>query len=182
MASELYVETLKGLTSGANANTVTVGSGQTLYAPGHVIQVVQTYKTDAFSMTTATTETDITGLSVTITPSSASSKVLVTCTVHWSADASQNSVILLKRGSTTIGSGTSGSVKNGFSMANQGVTDNRLVMPSNIMYLDSPSTTSATTYKIAAWTDNSVLLGVNRRATNTEYGMSSHITAMEIAG
>ena len=40
MASELYVETLKGLTSGANANKVIVPAGQTLYAPGHVIQVV----------------------------------------------------------------------------------------------------------------------------------------------
>jgi len=38
MASELTVQTLRGPTSGANADTVLIPSGQTLHAPGHVIQ------------------------------------------------------------------------------------------------------------------------------------------------
>ena len=42
MASELTVQTLRGPTSGANADTVLIPSGQTLHAPGHVIQVVNT--------------------------------------------------------------------------------------------------------------------------------------------
>ena len=40
MASELTVQTLRGPTSGANADTVLIPSGQTLHAPGHVMQVV----------------------------------------------------------------------------------------------------------------------------------------------
>ena len=42
MASELTVQTLRGPTSGTNANKVLIPSGQTLHAPGHVIQVVST--------------------------------------------------------------------------------------------------------------------------------------------
>ena len=38
MASELTVQTIKGPTSGANANTVLVPSGHNLHVPGHVIQ------------------------------------------------------------------------------------------------------------------------------------------------
>ena len=41
MASELEVTTIRGLSSGADANKIIVPSGQTLSAPGHVIQVVQ---------------------------------------------------------------------------------------------------------------------------------------------
>jgi len=148
---------------------------------GSVLQVVQAYKNDAFT-TTSNSETDITGLSVTITPSSASSKILVMTTVHWSSASSSNGQLRVRRNGTLIANGTSGTVGNGFSMANQGVTDSRLVMPSNIVFLDAPSTTSATTYKVAMDQDGSVLFAVNRRANNTEFGMSSHITVMEIAG
>jgi hypothetical protein len=45
-------------------------------ATGKVLQVVSTTKTDTFT-TTSTSFTDITGMSVSITPSSASNKILV---------------------------------------------------------------------------------------------------------
>ena len=48
----------------------------TLARAGNILQVKQTVKTDTFTMT-GTTFTDVTGLSVTITPSSSSSKVLI---------------------------------------------------------------------------------------------------------
>ena len=41
--STLHVENLKGPTSGANANTIIVPSGQSFSAPGHVVQVGHTY-------------------------------------------------------------------------------------------------------------------------------------------
>ena len=44
---------------------------------GKVLQVKQTVKTDTFSSTTTGSDVDITGLSVSITPSSASNKILV---------------------------------------------------------------------------------------------------------
>jgi hypothetical protein len=51
-------------------------------ATGKVLQVVQTTKTDTFT-TTSTSFTDVTGLSVSITPSSASSKILIFSEIIW---------------------------------------------------------------------------------------------------
>ena len=47
--STLHVENLKGLSSGGNANKIIVPSGQTLHAPGHVIQTLSTTLTSASS-------------------------------------------------------------------------------------------------------------------------------------
>ena len=67
MASELRVD--KIIPTGG----VPTGGG------GGVIQVVQTVKKDRFSMT-GSTFTDITGMSLTITPAAASSKIFITST------------------------------------------------------------------------------------------------------
>ena len=45
MASELQVTTIRGVPTGANANQINIPAGQTLHAPGHVLQVVQATKT-----------------------------------------------------------------------------------------------------------------------------------------
>ena len=76
MASELTVQTLKGPTSGANANKIIVPAGHTLAAAGHVVQVVNnaTNYQMALSATGVLTET---GLEATITPTSASSKIFI---------------------------------------------------------------------------------------------------------
>ena len=49
MASELTVQTLRGPTSGANADTVLIPSGQTLHAPGHVIHCEQQKGNNSFT-------------------------------------------------------------------------------------------------------------------------------------
>ncbi len=71
--SELSVGQLRGLT--ANSNVITVPAGHTLYAPGHVVQVVE------FTSSTVVTNNSSTyvstGLSATITPSSISSKIMI---------------------------------------------------------------------------------------------------------
>lgn len=75
MASELTVQTLRGPTSGANADTVLIPSGQTLHAPGHVLQVV--HETGADSDVTGSSNTWFNGpLSVSITPKLNTSKIL----------------------------------------------------------------------------------------------------------
>ena len=73
-----------------------------VFPAGHVLQVVSTTKTDFFS-TTSTTYVDVTGLSATITPSSTSSKILVSVTgaSSGSADNSFGYAVLL-RDSTQI--------------------------------------------------------------------------------
>jgi len=171
--------TLDGTTGVSAVQAGAVESGD--LPAGSVIQVVQTYKTNIFTRT-ATSEDDIPGMSVDITPSSASSKIMVMATLNWSSNGSSNVWINLKRGSTYLGRGTGGSKDNGFYSSNVGATDNRIVTPTNINYLDSPSTTSTTNYRIVVQSDNSNLFTVNTRAINSFYGSSSHITVMEIAG
>ena len=60
MASELEVTTIRGLSSGANANQILVPSGQTLHAPGHVIQTIHS-ETDSRASYTSTSLVNVTG-------------------------------------------------------------------------------------------------------------------------
>ena len=77
-------------------------------ASGGIIQVVSTTKTDTFS--SSSTNTDITGLSVTITPQSSSSKILVFMSVTGTNQhTSQRFAFGLKRGSTEIAQGDAAS-------------------------------------------------------------------------
>jgi hypothetical protein len=146
---------------------------------GSVLQVVQTVKLDAFT-TSSGTPVDVTGLSVSITPSSASNKILVLGQIGGGSDATTGWYVNLVRGSTNLGVGTGGSLynttfSNFFSNANawSGVP---------VIFLDSPNTTSSTTYKIQAFAGGGVgTVAINRRAGDAVIGFSSTITVMEIA-
>ena len=144
---------------------------------GSVLQVVSVTKVDVFS-TTSTTYTDVTGLSVSITPTSASNKVLVFVTVT-GGSASDDFLFQLVRNSTAIGNGTGGSVDNGFGMSSS-VEGTTSALQSSINFLDSPATTSATTYKVQFLVRSGTGV-VNRRGSNASFGTSSSITVMEIA-
>ena len=108
---------------------------------GKVLQVVQsTYSTNTVSSSTSYIDV---GLSVNITPSSATSKIFVihNGTVYLDAAGNKDSSVRLVRDATTIseqignvGSSTSSSIIAGISFG----------------YLDSPATTSALTYKVQA--------------------------------
>ena len=140
---------------------------------GSVLQVVSTTKTNAFT-TTSTSFTDVTGLSVAITPSSATSKILVTAAVQHSISVTNNNVwVQLVRNSTAIGNGT-----DGFGGSRADTTS--LIWCSTISYLDSPATTSSTTYKIQLKAGAGTA-AVNTRASDSAFLVSSHITVMEIA-
>ena len=82
MAGTLSVQKIQGLASSATPTTVEISSGHVLNAPGHVIQTLQAVKTDTTS-STSTDFVDISGLSIAITPSSTSSKVLIICNFCW---------------------------------------------------------------------------------------------------
>ena len=153
---------------------------------GNVLQVVSTTKTDTFT-TTATSFTDITGLSVSITPTSASSKILVFVNVNGSQQYGANRVALrLLRNSTTIDAGTAvGSRQAAF--GGFGTPDSTI--PSATVsgnHLDNPATTSSVTYKMqVACIAGGGTAYVNRtQADGDESGqirMPSNITVMEIA-
>jgi hypothetical protein len=114
-----------------------------------VLQVVSA-STNTQVQITSTTYTD-SGLTATITPSSTASKILVLTSqmVETSRDANQsNNGIRLLRGSTSIGEfgDAAGLYSFGIIAGNTTVVIQRT--PLSINYMDSPATTSATTYKI----------------------------------
>ena len=70
---------------------------------GGILQVKNTLKTDQFS-TTSTSFTDITGLSVTITASSSSNKIYISCMVF--ANCQDSAVLRFVKDGTVIAAGT----------------------------------------------------------------------------
>ena len=140
---------------------------------GKIGQVLSTFKDDAFS-TSSGTFVDVTGLSVAITPSAATSKILVIAMVSTSATSTADHFLNLNRDSTAICQTTSGST---ISTAALNVTDIQ-TLHNAINFLDSPATTSAITYKFQAKVGSNTMY-VNRRATDT-LGSTSTITVMEI--
>tara|TARA_R100000278_G_scaffold49302_1_gene42208 strand:- start:413 stop:1003 length:591 start_codon:yes stop_codon:yes gene_type:complete len=152
---------------------------------GKILQVIQTFKTDGTSQAgnSSSTYYDISGMSVTITPSSSSNKVLV----NWVAQVNSNSTdrnnsIRLLRDSTVIGNSTAGSSQN--AQTDHRTTNDTNCHPFTMMYLDSPNTTSAVTYKLQ-WAiegsgGNATGYYLNRDAYAAQ-GAVSHITVMEVA-
>lgn len=140
-----------------------------------IIQVQSVFKADAFT-SSAASWTDITGLSVSITPTSSSSTILVMVNVTGSNAASDGQVRLVRNG-TAIGISTAGTTYNGFGKIN-GFNYSSLLMGQN--YVDSPATTSATTYKVQLYTVGSTSY-INRAPIDTLHGTVSSIVVMEIA-
>ena len=143
---------------------------------GAVLQVVQTVKTDDFS-TSSTSFVDITGLSAAITPLSTSSKILVDVRIGGYDVTSASTVFFnIVRGSTTLSTGTAGTgTACTFAItANADRGEN-----ATMCLLDSPSTTSATTYKIQARTGG-INVDINKRSG--VHSNISTITLTEIAG
>ena len=152
---------------------------------GSVLQVKSTTKTDTFSATSTSTAADITGLSVSITPSSTNSKVFVMYSVHVSANSDWGGhVILLLRDSTPIAVATDpGNRSAGTSIVRGNQIYGACVSQH---FLDSPASISATTYKLQhkdPSTNNQIY--INRTRTDSNDGgyqrLTSSITAMEIA-
>ena len=168
-----------------SGNTITVESGDVFQAPGHVLQVKQAVKSDT-QTTTASDFVDVTGLSVSITPSSTSSKILVysnvLCVGTVSAAGAWTRIV---RDSTAIGiADTAGSRIRAaaFGYAPDGGDTRQHAT----MFLDSPSTTSAITYKAQFSANATNTAYINRTQSendSTAYARGiSTITVMEIAG
>jgi hypothetical protein len=173
-----------------DSNGVPVLNGTGLAIPssalptGSILQVVSTTKTDPFS-TTSQTFTDVTGLTATITPSSATSKIMILSTV--SAGSSTGTVAIqgrLLRDSTPIFIGDSSGSRTQSSFDNE-VTGSAQAQ-NGISALDSPNTTSAVTYKFQIRSTNGNTVGVNRAASDTDQASrsrtASSIILMEVAG
>jgi hypothetical protein len=172
---------------GSTGQVLTVAGGVPSWATpaggGGISQVVSTTKTDTFTMS-STTFTDITGLSVTITPSSSSSKILIIASVVHvgTVQTSASGIRLMRAGSAISVGDTAGSrslVSGSESYATYGVS----LASDTINYLDSPATTSATTYNIQIKAYSSTAY-VNRTPVDSDdqayYRGVSSITVMEV--
>ena len=154
---------------------------------GNILQVVQTVKTDTATTTSTNTFVD-TGLSVSITPSSASNKILVTANLNFSAGDMQNIAWRLVRGSTDLYMGDAASNRTRASGAVR-VSTNQDAEHQNCtsVFLDSPNTTSATTYKVM-WcrTYSTSTIYMNRASEDTDNDdrtrVPSSILVQEVAG
>ena len=149
-------------------------------ASGGIIQVVQAVKTDTASHDT-TTWTDISGLSVTITPQSASNKVLVS--FSGTGSTVNMGFVRIMRGSTVLAVGDSSGSRVPCTCQFHRSGDSNYAESFGFTYLDSPSTTSSTTYKLQ-WRDENGTIYLNRTADdqNSSAGprAASVITVMEV--
>ena len=162
------------ITLPANTGTVitTASSGQSIPKPalptGSVLQVVSANRSGE-AATTSSSFVD-SGLSVSITPTSSTSKIFVMYTGSAGTSATQEAYLTLLRGSTNLGNGTQGLMRlwfNGSSSYHFGGM--------SMSYLDSPATTSSTTYKVQYRSDGTNYVYISGgNSTDT-------LTAWEIA-
>jgi hypothetical protein len=156
-------------------------------APGSVIQVVQATKTDTQGIN-ASGWTSLSGLSLNITPSSTSSRILIMAQVQvgGSETLSVDAGLALYRDATIVIRGDAAGSRTRTSTA-VGARARYEINSNTIAYVDSPATTSSTNYNIQIFrsgTDGT--LGINREVDDgdspSSFRTTSTLIAMEIAG
>ena len=168
--STLSVDTIQGKTT---AGTVAMPSG-------HVVQVVQGEVLTQISNSSSSYGDVVTQA---ITPKFSSSKILIQCSGCATPQGNNALYFKLLRGSTEIGSGTGGGYYNvigALTNPSGHSTDAFDVKGFSIQFLDSPATTSATTYKLMAAAVNGTAK-IGGRQDNTDIAVPSRITLMEIS-
>ena len=170
------------MASKLRVNSILPVDGAPTGGGGGIIQVVQTIKKDQFTTSNNTSNyTDLTGLSATITPKFSTSKIMVECHIYNSNSNAVNFFRIL-RGSTFIEqpSGTSSSGANwnahGFSYFDHSFQDTTVMK-----ILDSPATTSSTTYKVQCACTGTQLTINKFYNTSNYYGIST-LTVYEVSG
>tara|TARA_B100000085_G_scaffold247257_1_gene241501 strand:+ start:13123 stop:13728 length:606 start_codon:yes stop_codon:yes gene_type:complete len=141
----------------------------TLNRAGNILQVVSVTKTDTFS-TASTSQVDITGYSVDITPSSSSNKILISGTLMagLSTTIAYGMRFYLMRDSTAICIGDTAGNRSRCTFGTQGVYNTDTTHPFSFEFLDSPSTTSTVTYKIQVQSESPMTIYINRSAGETD--------------
>ena len=157
----------------------TISGTATGFGGGKILQVVTAETTTEITNTTTTFVS--TGLSASITPSSASSKILITTsqtfkTKGTAASSGRRCHVRLRRGDH-LGTDLQKTTLHGTGTASQATNPTHHTLLSFI-YLDSPNTTSSTTYTIAMAKEDD-----NASVTAQEGGSArnSVITLFEVA-
>jgi len=181
--------------SGGDVNLTVPGAGtlDRLERAGNILQVKQTHLTTQFSVAyTAGTYIDITGLNVSITPSSTANKILVFARVQFEINNSSSHEVVfgLTRNASFVGNTSTSPGDRRVGMAGIATgywaDDASSTQDSTAFnYLDSPNSTSSLTYEVRFVARDGSTMYVNRSAIDTnslarEY-LTSSITVMEVA-
>ena len=163
-----------GTVVNADINSSAAIAGSKLVMPaGSVIQVVQDQVLSSTTISNVNNWVGI-GLSVDITPSATSSKILILCSCSSYCDTTdQTSGLTIFRGSTNLGYGATG-LSPFYMNFGGGAEDLQVTTP--IVYWDAVSTTSQLTYELKGKADKS-----NYRINGLRQGIAQLIV-MEIAG
>ena len=166
-----------GAISGLTATGISAvqNVGRANLPAGSVLQVVSTTKTDTFT-TASESYVDVTGFSASITPTSSTSKILVIVNSYIGIN-NINAKINLLRGSSAIAQPAAGNNPSS-AIFRTGI---QIAGSFNLSFLDSPATTSATTYKIQIKSSGGNTTCINRADDDANNSGVSTITLLEIA-
>ena len=182
--STLFVDSIQPKTTG---QAITVAStNQT----GHVLQVKQDILTTEWISASSSTAFEDTPLSVTITPQSTSSKILITGMINCSSSATSHGDFKVVRNGANILLSTDSTqhTKSHIHVYNDGSPSIYQIQAYSLNLLDEPSSTSALTYTLQGGTPHSTsyLVYLNRQPDGTNAAWNgrtvSTITVMEIGG
>ena len=158
---------------------------------GGIIQIKSTTVTAGTFYTNSGSFTDITGMSVTITPTRSDSKIFIMSNLCYGGDANLYAGVKLLRDSTAIGlstwpTGNQTAATFTVTLGNVGNWEYKTLTAAH-QILDTPSTTSAVTYKLQVFSDTSDrTFYLNRpwSGSNSNWIVagSSTITAIEVSG
>lgn len=191
-----YVTNLAGVGAGTSVQILSgnklVGltTGSIAY-PGAILQVVQGVLTTTFSVAPgANTFGTVTGLSASITPTSASSKILVNLDMYVGCSGYQVGIRLYRNG-THIGAATAEGSRTAATFYHNAYNSSTVAMTYTCiraggMYLDSPASTSSLSYTVGIKDYSSYTAYVNRsnvyqNTSDYDHNTISTITLMEVA-
>ena len=170
-------------------NRIVPRDGLTSGASGGIIQVVSTTVTAASFTHNSESPALITGMVATITPTRSDSKVLVSINLNTSVTAANYTtmILLYRDGSVITGArgdaGGATQIRCFKSLRHSGAN---ITQETSGMYLDSPSTTSATTYQVYVAQEGGSTFYLNRFGSESNVAYhpraTSGITLMEISG
>jgi len=176
LLAQMPADTLKGNNTGSPANSADLTTSQvyTLLGQmpaanlpsGTMFNFNQTQLTTAVSFTTLSF-TIVSGLQVSITPTSASNKILVRAVISVGSDGTTNAYYKLNNGITDIALGTTAGSRISITAADSyfgAASLSTLVME----WLDTPATTSTLTYSVEVMQNGSGTGYINRSGTDTD--------------
>ena len=175
-------------TTGPFATETYVDSAVAALSLGKVLQVVSTTKTDLFSASVATTaeSSDVTGLTVSITPQSVSNKIYISYNMSVGLNATVEGIYTsLYRNGSILSAAVGNSSSGNFTVStNAAVHLNYVASSHSFSFLDSPNSTSSQTYSIRLRHQSPITqtVYVNGPSTGSRQGRTaSTITAIEVA-